>query len=92
MVKNSNNIQFFNDRKKRWSFRQTEVLSIVTKTLTDSLFPSFNASLYLKSPFRNICLLTGSTKRVLTRFKLSRHSFRRNSLSGNLYGSVKSLW
>lgn len=45
---------------------------------------------YSKISFiKNLCIITYRSKGVLSKFKLSRHEFKRNAHAGNISGIVK---
>ena len=85
------------DYKKRLMLKNNESYNLVSKIFLDiKLFKNhkiFTSKNYLsKISIRNKCLLTGSSKNVLTEFKLSRLNFRILALKGFLPGIRKSVW
>ena len=48
--------------------------------------------LYSKSKFKNYCLITGRSRAILRKFKVSRLSFRRLASIGSFDGIRKSSW
>lgn len=81
---------FKENQKQRWCFRRIEIYREVTSCLLESKFPCFSLSLYPACSIKEICLLTGNSKKVYSFFKISRHSLRK--ASGFICGFQKSLW
>jgi len=85
--------------KNRKLFLKTEIFSLSFFALKQSKFSDnlsnlfFYNKLYYKSivTIKNRCLLTGNSRSVFSKFKLSRNSFRRKALFGFLPGVFKSV-
>lgn len=88
----TNSFSTLKNRNKRWSLQKTEKFISVSNLLRESFFPVYNNFIYTKSYVQPICLFSGSTKHVYSKFKLSRHFLRQNCLDGLLFGIKKSLW
>lgn len=93
MIK-KNKKKIYKNQKKRWCFRDLEVLSKASYCLLDCNFPLSVYSLDLIPLIYcpNICLSTASSKKVYRKFRLSRHAIRYNALFSNISGLQKSLW
>jgi ribosomal protein S14 len=92
------------DKRKRQLYKKYELKRLICKTfllnknLPDELRKkrlqelsnlSRNSSI---TRIRNHCILTGRTKGILRKFKLSRISFRELASEGSLMGVFKCSW
>jgi ribosomal protein S14 len=92
---NNTSIKNLNNRKKRWTFQSIEALIMSNKLLNDSQVPSFSKTVFSPaslSKIENICLVTSSTNKVLSKFKQARHSLKKNNSLGLTFGWKKSVW
>ena len=92
------------DRKRRLLFREYEPLTIVYKSLIKSRSIPFFAKQKINYMLRTLprnssltrvrshCILTGRSRSVYRKFKLSRISLRELAGSGSIPGIHKSSW
>ena len=97
----NNRSTFFNikkkDKLKRKNYSQNESSSFISFVLFETRVANVSTLLNHKHVFskvsiRNRCVLTGRTKSVLSKFRLSRLTFRRLALSGFIPGIRKAAW
>ena len=95
----NNRSTFFNTKKKdklkRKHYSETENSFFVSSTLFETRVANTSKFLNYKQVFsrvsiRNRCVLTGRTKSVFSRFRLSRLTFRRLALFGFIPGVRKA--
>ena len=85
------------DSRKRLTLKKNESFHLSSKFFLDiKLFKNpkvFASKNYLsKVSIKNKCLLTGSSKSIITEFRLSRINFRLLALKGFLPGIRKAVW
>ena len=97
--------RFLKDNKKRGLYKKTEVFQKILKVLGLYKVGSFLLSLishkfYLsilvkdafKNQIKNYCVLTGRSRGVFRKLRVSRISFRRLGSEGLFFGLKKSSW
>ena len=93
------NLTFFNikkkDKGKRYNFSQNENCSFISSILFEARLANASKLLSYKRVFskvsvRNRCVLTGRSKSVLSKFRVSRLTFRRLALFGFIPGIRKA--
>jgi len=91
------------DRSHRLAFSSAELNSLLFRVLVRNrlLSPATRSAFYLRFPVRawdsvvrvrNRCVLTGRSGSPVSRFKLSRITFRELANSGQLPGVARSSW
>jgi ribosomal protein S14 len=94
------NSYLFNDNKNRNSFRDTEIFFDSCLIVTQAKFSNKLLYFFLKrrqisisflTKVKNRCLLSGSSRSVISRIKFSRIAFSRKVLDGSMTGFYKAL-
>lgn len=88
------------DLKKRFDFKFGEATDIALGLYRDSFLYKTSLSLdklsrrknASKVSIKNVCLVSGRSGSTLTKFRLSRISFRALALEGKLPGIKKASW
>jgi ribosomal protein S14 len=88
------------DIKKRSNFRFSEAGALALGLYRDAFLHKSVSTLdtftrqknFSKVSIKNVCLVSGRSGSTLTKFRLSRISFRTLALSGKLPGIRKAAW
>lgn len=85
------------DIKRRSAFRKFELHFVFFKFLKlEGFYKSLKQSLFLSkytcTKIRNRCIYTGKSRGVLSKYKMSRVSFRELCINGGIPGFRKSSW
>ena len=88
------------DIKKRFDFRFSETTDIAIGIYRDAFLHKTSSTLdklsrrknLSKVSIKNVCLVSGRSGSTLTKFRLSRISFRALALAGKLPGIRKASW
>lgn len=95
---------FFRDKNNRWLYKTNEIKRLVYKSIISNqkelIEFRYRAHLFLINlntnsflvKIKNRCLLTGRSKSVYRKFRMSRLMFRKMALEGKLIGVKKSSW
>ena len=91
---------FNSDLIKRKSFKQKEIFFNTINMLKESKFsPNIRYGIYLGkknftffSCIKNRCIVSGRSRAIFSKFKLSRIQFSQKVISGKICGFYKSVW
>jgi len=92
------------DKKKRYLYKSKEINWLFFKSLIHNQYISNDLKKFLYESFfklslnsskvriKNRCFITKRAGSVLSKFKISRQTFRELSLNGKIVGIIKAVW
>lgn len=97
--------RFLKDNKKRGLYKKTEVFQKILKVLSlyqkglfllglvvQKLFLIFLSKDSFKSKIKNYCVITGRSRGIFRKMRVSRISFRKLGAEGLFFGLKKASW